>query len=299
MLRTTSWSALGRRFAPLALAVVPLGCASSGRYIAYDETTGVEAATGVVTFADFLESGRKAVEEHLLALPEPERVELEAMLARCSRACARLAVTTARSGLSYSMVNGSAVLARSSDDTSVSVVSAGHTFTGGTVGTAGASNDVTLTLSDGRSIEIAAVESHFTEFDSSTGDWAVLAIDRPTDDLPSLACRPPEKGELAFLLAYPNQMGVNENGHVVYGEAYRGRPLAPLVTIATVTDTSPLRLQPIAGSLTMGGASGGAIVNRSGELIGALTGSEWTPERNGARYWINGVEVGSFAKRLE
>jgi S1-C subfamily serine protease len=65
-----------------------------------------------------------------------------------------------------------------------------------------------------------------------------------------------------------------------------------------VSDTSPLTLEPIAGSLPLGGASGGAIVNRQGELIGVLSGTGWTPGRRGADYWINGATVEAFAHEL-
>ncbi len=117
-------------------------------------------------------------------------------------------------------------------------------------------------------------------------------------EVPALPIRSPEPGELAFVLSYPNQMGVSDTGQVVYGNAYADSPLAPIVLVAKVRDDSPLSLDPIAGSLAMGGASGGAIVNRAGELIGVLSGSEWIPRRDGAEYWISGATVEAFADRL-
>lgn len=273
------------------LLLVPIGCASEGRYIAYDDAGAIESRSRVVTFVDFFEAGRAAVADYLEALPAEERAEIEQMLERSSQACARLAIIVSRHGMNYSQVSGSAVLVRAPGGDAVRLATAGHSFEAG-------AGEVRVTLRDGRKVTTTSLEREFAEFDSGTGDWAVLDV-KTGRNLPAIPFRKPRAGELAFVLAYPNQMGINRDGRIVYGNAYAGDPLAPIVTIARVDSTDPLNLDPIAGSLEMGGASGGAIVNRDGELIGVLSGSGWVPGKDGASYWIRGATVAAFAKLLE
>lgn len=276
----------------IALALAATGCAAQGRYIAYDDSRSIEPASRVVTFVDFFDSGREAVDAFLRDLPEAERSEIEVMLARASDACARLTIITSRSGMNYSQTGASAVLVRSNAEQRIRVATAGHSFYGTS------STEIRLMLSDGRQLSPKKLDSSFDPFASSNGDWALLEIDDAPKHLTAIPVSAPVQGELAFLLAYPSGMGVNAEGDTVYGSAYAQAPLAPIVTIAMVSDTSPLTLTPLAGTLPVGGASGGPIVNRSGALIGVLSGTAWSPDRKGADYWISGATAASFAEHL-
>ncbi|MEQ8762483.1 MAG: serine protease [Planctomycetota bacterium] len=273
------------------LPILLTACLTEGRYVGYDESRSLDTQGRVVTFVDLYETGRKSVADYLAELPSAEREGLETMLARTASACARLEIIDQRSGMDYSQISGSAVLVRGSASKCF-VATAGHSFSGVS------SEDVTLTLRDGSDVDAAMISSSFAEFDSSSRDWAVLAVSEGSSDLPALTTHEPVPGELAFVLSYPNEMGVNEAGQVVYGHAYASSPLAPIVTVARVRDDSPLALDPIAGSLAMGGASGGAIVNRKGELIGILTGSGWAATKDGAEYWIHGATIAAFEEHL-
>ena len=93
-------------------------------------------------------------------------------------------------------------------------------------------------------------------------------------------------------------VAVNADGNVVYGEAYKNELLDPIISVARVTDVSPLTLAPLAGSHHMGGASGGAIINQAGELIGVLSGSGWSANQEGVDYWIRGATVEAFEEEL-
>ena len=70
------------------------GCASSGRYIAYADEQPVEAVGAVVTFVDFFDAGRVAVQDYFDGLPPKERAELTANLERACAACVRLMLTS-------------------------------------------------------------------------------------------------------------------------------------------------------------------------------------------------------------
>jgi hypothetical protein len=93
-------------------------------------------------------------------------------------------------------------------------------------------------------------------------------------------------------------MGIDAKGSVAFALANRGAPLAPMVCAATVMESNPLTLRPVAGALPMGGSSGGAIVDRDGVVVGLHTGAGLSPERAAATYWFEGVSVESFAERL-
>jgi hypothetical protein len=123
-----------------------------------------------------------------------------------------------------------------------------------------------------------------------------VALAGPGADLPALAVGLPEVGELAFILSYPQRIGRDRAGRIVHSIAYAEEPLAPLVTVGEVTQTAPLQLRPVAGSIPLGGASGGAIVNRRGEVIGLFNAVVVQGEREYATWWLVGASAAALTR---
>ncbi len=143
----------------------------------------------------------------------------------------------------------------------------------------------------GRDIPTAMVESaHEHEL-----DFAVLRWERAPaaeDTFPGTA--DPVPGELVVALGYPDQCGVNTSGRLVRGEACADQPLEPLALLLSVASASPLVLLPVAGALPEGGFSGGGIFNRTGEVVGVLTGVEWEPGKSASVTRVRGCSVAAM-----
>jgi len=289
---TGNLSILSVALAPLLL-LLP-ACATPGRYEPSPgpDAEGMPGSGAWVTLLDLQHTGRLAVASHLDALPEDERSELEAAIERAEDACVRFEVFVERQGADYRSVHGSAVLVRGVADPPLSVFTAGHSLAGVD------EYEADVTLRDGRRIRTAPQRSSYRQFGSADLDWAVLRIDDPPRDVAGLEVAPARVGELALVLAYPGFMGIDEKGRIGYAQAYSGAPLAPLVSIGRVESVSPLRITPVAGADVLGGASGGAIVNRAGELIGVLTNRSMQVVRGGGHYWIEGALATSIATAI-
>ena len=76
-----------------------------------------------------------------------------------------------------------------------------------------------------------------------------MEIDAAVGDLPCVPLASPQNGELAFVLAYPDGIGRDEAGRLVYGRAVEAAALRPILTVGEVVQASPLQLRPIAGSI--------------------------------------------------
>lgn len=252
----------------LVAALSGAGCTSGY----FQSASAVEALPGmpsaVVTPLHYFESGRQSVRDYMAGQPD-----LSEIAARAMAACVRFEVRIAQQGSSYTEVMGSGFLIANGRY----VLTSGHSL-------AGASPiSILVTLADGRSFDAEVVKSSYKEFGSTNLDLALLRLDT-ADDLPSLEISEPRSGETVIILGYPGKHGVNRDGLVVSGHAYRYDPLDPLVTLAVVESVSPVVLRPLTGSIPTGGMSGSPVIDSNGRAVGIFNQVRTTPEKNGVLY---------------
>jgi hypothetical protein len=267
----------------MLFAVITLGLLSPSR--------GPEAATRqhgvshpptsrVFTLLDYFRNGRSAVDNFLGSdLVTDAEEDLPAIIARCQRACARVEVRFLQTTSTYKSIHGSGVLV----DGGRKILTAGHALEN--------DNDleILVTFHNGevRTARIAARE--YLVHSGASQDWAVMELlGPPVTSVPSVELDEAAEGGLAIVLGYPDQIGVNTSGEI----AYMGTGgFLPLVTLSTVLQRDPLVLSPTAGSIPVGGMSGGPIFDRHGRLVGIFVSVSRIVQSNEVRYFYNGAPL--------
>ncbi len=279
---------VGMRNAVFGLLTLPLVFPSacvSGRFMPFGTNLDVVPANAqVVTELDLLHTGRALVDQSLMTLPEETQQQIRAVDAMARAAIVRLAVRFQFVGSGYTQASGSGVIVVS-PTRAPRVLSAGH---------------VVLATGDDREVwcrTTAGVRlpAHLmTASDGSTSaDHAVFSLpDSPTCTLPE--CAPPRVGSLCLAYGYPDQIGIDAQGRTVGGESYEDDYLAPIRLLLRVVDASPLRLEPVAGALPLGGFSGGGIFDLEGRVVGVLTGTRWEHSREGRHVLVEACSVESM-----
>lgn len=262
-------------------------CGAPGLVVSYDTNNPVPAASRVITELDSLAAGQQQASEFMASLAGSEGEATRAAVARAAQACLRVEVRTATQGSSYQASRGSGVLMRLSEGGPLLVGTAGHVVMD-------QRTQIRLTRSGGERLEAAVHRQQNLWFGTSDQDWALVEVQLAPEGLTGLPVQLPEAGEIAFVLGYPANAGRDRAGRIVYGDRAGSEPLAPLLTVAQVTHAAPLQLRPLAGCLLLDGCSGGAIVNRRGELIGLFNAVMMETETATATYWLRGASVGAL-----
>lgn len=259
-------------------------CGGVGHFQPYKVDSGYPAIRPrVITNIDYVGAGDREAQDFVAQLQDEDRADVQQAILRAARACVRIEVKTRTSGTSYEASKGSGILmqgARPAD--AIRVGTAGHVLGSG-------GGQAWLVTSGGRELTVNSTRQQHAKFGTSNQDWGVMEIDVAVDDLPCVPVASPQNGELAFVLAYPDGIGRDAAGRLVYGRAVDAAALRPILTVGEVVQASPLHLRPIAGSIPLGGASGGAIVNRRGELIGLLNAVSNSFESDGVTYLLIGA----------
>ncbi len=258
----------GLRDAWLAIGCA-IGAAASPLASDHPLTRASEPAPAdVVTPLDYFESGRQAVEAYL----DPD---LASTIEKAKQFCARVEIRFGHRDDSYRSVMGSGVLVGRGRW----VLTAGHSLEGIRKG------QVSVTRADGGRFAARVVEHHYRADGGPDDDWALLElVGSPSLDQPVViaAARP---GERAFVLGYPDQIGIDAEGQVNYGSSGSADYLEPLVTVGRVEEPDAVTLAPLAGSIPTSGMSGGPVFDADGRLIGIFVsilrsdserGSRWT-----------------------
>lgn len=266
-----------------AWAFLIAACSGAGHFQPFSTQSGLAARPRVITNIDFVGAGDQEAARFVREMPEADRTEVQAAIARAAAACVRIEVRRNISSSGYEANKGCGVLVQGAKPGDpIRLGSAGHVLDM-------AASYVCVVTTTGREITVNSPKVQFVRGGSSAQDWAVLQIDNAVD-LPTVPLASPKNGDLAFLLAYPDGIGRDAAGRFAYNKARENEPLLPLLTVAEVVQVSPLELRPLAGAVPLGGASGGAIVNRRGELIGLFNAVRHSLQANGVTYWLLGAE---------
>jgi hypothetical protein len=262
-------------------------CSSGGHFVPYADParSAAENWPQVITNLDVLRIGQAQAESFVEALPVAERAEAKAAIERASRATVCIEVRTRTRGSSYQAQKGSGVVMLGETAASpVRVGTAGHVLEGG-------STEVRILGSSGEVIAFDTARQQHVQFGTSDQDWGTIELASPPRETPALVVALPQASEIAFVLAYPDGAGRDVAGRMVYSRAVDAVPLQPVLTIGEVTRVAPLQLRPLAGAIPLGGASGGAIVNRRGELIGLFNSVV-----SSLTWWLNGASTAALKR---
>lgn len=266
-----------------------VACGTDGHFAAYaPPPTEPGSWPQVVTNLDFVGVGNTQAWRFVDALPAAERAATKAMLGRVAPACVRIEVLVASSGSAATLTKGSGVVLQGGAGGAVRVGTAGHVLSAGDVQRAW------IVSAAGETLASDASTQEYVQFGSSDRDWGLIQLASPPRRTVALATALPVAGELAFVLAYPDGVGIDAQGRVVYGKAVAAAPLQPLLTVAEVTAPAPLQLRPLAGAIPLGGASGSAIVNRRGEVIGLFNAVVASFDDAGTTFWLHGASTAAL-----
>jgi S1-C subfamily serine protease len=266
-----------------------LAACTAGRRFAYSATTDVAASDGVVvTLVDLLATGRRLAEDYVATLPADLRERVGQVDAVAVRAAVRITVRDHFTGVGYRQEGGSGVLVAAPVGAPL-ILSAGHVFD-----SAAEDRQVTCWTSAGERLSasvLAAVHRSPAE-DHAQLRCADAAI--PLADPPTTAS--PQPGTIVIAYGYPDQCGVNPAGQTVRGEAYEGAALSPLRLFLRVVDEDPLRLEPVAGAVPLGGFSGGGLFDLDGHVVGVLTGMSWATSTDATYIEVAGCSVDAMPR---
>ena len=159
---------------------------------------------------------------------------------------------------------------------------------------------VTVTLSTGETRRARAVQYFYEPLGESGSDWAILdIIGSSFRDVPDVEFSEADPGDLAIMLGYPDQIGINAVGNVAFPTGGEGETHYPLTTLGTVDDENEITLVPRAGAIPTGGMSGGPVFDSRGRLLGTLISIVRKDDQGQPSYAFRATPVRSVRRHLK
>ncbi|NUN53713.1 MAG: trypsin-like peptidase domain-containing protein, partial [Planctomycetaceae bacterium] len=108
------------------------------------------------------------------------------------------------------------------------------------------------------------------------GDWGLVELEgeQPVDG-PWLRLKPAAAGTTVVLLGYSGGNGVDAAGRVYPSFGLLEAPLRPVAVVGKVKDATLGECEVVAGREVLGGASGGAVIDLRGNLVGIAVTQSW------------------------
>lgn len=243
----------------------------------------------VYSLLDYFESGRQAVQVFVANAPrrltEPR---LGRTIDNASRVCVRVEVRFAQEKASIPPIFVSGVLV----DRGRRVLTAGHV-----IADLPPRHEILITLPSGETRQARRLEQE--RGDSGQG-WAVLEIiGSGFRDSPDVDLGDARAGDVAIILGYPEQIGINAAGSVAFPTGKRGEPLSPLTTLGMIEQGDEITLVPQAGAIPTSGMDGAPVFDSRGRLLGVIVAIARKAGQGQPEYTFHVAPASSVKRQLK
>lgn len=212
----------------------------------------------LVTMLHYVQTGRAQVDQYLA---RQATADLRHAIALARRTCVRLRSELGDDDQPTHLLGSGVLLADGR------ILTASHV-----VPESGATTIVTL--ADGSALRTRLL-ARARDNGDEVRDWAMLALDTQAPiELATTTVARPRRGQLVAILGYPQGVGIAAAGHVARDHASQPLALAPVATLARVVSRDPMLLAPVAGTLPVDGASGSAVFDADGRLLGVVVAAQ-------------------------
>lgn len=248
--------------------------------------TAAPISDSPLTIVHYLELGERQVKSHLTSTSDPETRKLAAVLDTARKSVVRIRVNYGRTPASFQTDHGSGFFVQGGRF----VVTAGHVLES-LAGDSAA--EVVVTCTDGRTFHARPIHREFSGRAGIGADLGVLEIvDANEASMPSLSFGTATAGAIAAVLGYPSRIGIGSSGSVAGDDHVANNPLLPLVSVCRVRNVEGrVVLEPVAGCVPEGGASGGPVIDAQGNVIAVETSVSRTQAGEALKFTINAIPI--------
>jgi len=138
---------------------------------------------------------------------------------------------------------------------------------------------LTVLLPTGTHVPAKLVGSGRPEDPGRTGDWMLLEVAADAPALPPVVpIRTVSAESLVVAMGFGASGGLKPDGRAVEND--EGEAGGPTWTVGRAMSVGTWTIEPVAGGLGEGGASGGPVIDASGSVVGVFVGASWITSSN-------------------